>query len=177
MLLGRGFGDDFERDNFDYVQAAVAATPPAQLVVARPAWEATPFAATPPTSPALKAIKAVAAQTIRTIVGSPPAVAAPAPAPPLQPTMVGYAPPVTSLGPGPNVAALRAQMSAAGVTTDGQAATWLSSLDGNPAPNVLTEDSAAYYLDALARKAQRSRWTMVAIAGVAGVGLLLLVRR
>jgi hypothetical protein len=187
--MGAGLGDDFERDNFDYVQAAVAATPPAAVVAAPASWTATPFSSAPtpiqqPEAVAqlaaaqLAAAQAAAAQAAAAQQAAAAAAAAvPAGA---AMTVVGGAIPVGSAnaGPGPNVTALQATMAAAGVQTDQQAQAWLSSLDGQPVQdNGLTEDQAGYYLGLIAQKAQHKKWLELGVAGAAALGLVLLLRR
>jgi hypothetical protein len=185
MLLGggAGFGDDFERDNFAYVQAAVAATPPAALVLAPAPWLATTFSARPTVgnsilrgTPPPASQAAVSASVTSSQLPPPPTGAQWDPQ--VMSVVGGSAVPVTFGGPGPNVAALQAEWQAAGVTTDQQAAAWLTALDGQPAPTAgLTESAAAYYLAVLAKKRQIATWTKVAIAAGIGAGALLLLRR
>lgn len=93
---------------------------------------------------------------------------------------IGGAVPAT-VGPngmvkGPNETALDAAMAAAGVTTDDQAATWLSSLDGQPAPQFLDETSSAYYLAILQKKQQEAKYLKWGIVGAGVLGLALLLK-
>ena len=92
-------------------------------------------------------------------------------------TIGGAVPPVyTGNTKGPNETALDAAMAAAGVTTDDQAATWLSSLDGQPAPQFLDETSSAYYLAILAKKQQEAKYLKWGIVGAGVLGLALLLK-
>jgi hypothetical protein len=151
--LGAGLGDDFERDNFDFVQAAVAATPAPALVRAPPSWLATPFAAAAPPAPVVAApLPATPWAAVATAVGraiSPvftPAPPAPAPA--------SSTPGIASrIGSGGAIAP--AQLPLDAVSTDPDVATLQAQVDAT----------------------NRKRWTMLAIAGAAGVGMVLLLRR
>jgi hypothetical protein len=92
-------------------------------------------------------------------------------------TIGGAVPPTyTGNTKGPNETALDAAMAAAGVTTDDQAATWLSSLDGQPAPQFLNETSSAYYLAILAKKQQEAKYLKWGIVGAGVLGLALLLK-
>lgn len=77
---------------------------------------------------------------------------------------------------GPNEQALDAAMAAAGVVTDDQAATWLTSLDGQPAPQFLDETSSAYYLSILAKNQQEATYLKwgIGAALLIGAGVLVL---
>jgi hypothetical protein len=149
--LGSGFGDDFERDNFDFVQAAVAATPAPAIVRAPPSWLATPFSAAvvpapPPPAPwvTLKSVAAAVGAAVAPVFTPPP----PPPPPPAPPSVFSPpAPPVAQRIPSgtaivPSVPAGPPLLAAA-------------------APSAISSVS----------------WTTLAIAGAAGVGLILLLRR
>jgi hypothetical protein len=100
-----------------------------------------------------------------------PSLASTGPAVPVTTTMV----PATPVVKGPNELALDADMAAAGVTTDAQAAAFLSALDGNPAPQFLDESSSAYYLGLIQQQQEATylKWGIGA-AVVVAAGFFLL---
>lgn len=161
MLLTRtGFGDDFERDNFDYVQAATyAAPPPPAIVRTSPSFltSSSAAAAFAPAAPAVSPWASLVKKAAATVGAVASVVVAPPPAS------------KSDYGAGANPFALTPTQIA--VRGDAPA-----SAIGPATPPVVLTSSGPDPAD-LVRQAERTRWTTLAIAGAAGVGLILLLRR